>query len=171
MNETSPLQTINQEASQARIRPRSTQPWRDRTRKEVDMKSIAKTLGVAMLGAALAGTAALAQDVHVDFKNSAEMNRIHTYTFGNLHTTNPMLEPRLAIAIDCNLQLNGWKEGSDGDVLVTAVLASYDDPQLYEDFYANLRQPELELSRHRSAGELTAKRRPGPGWHVDHRYV
>lgn len=135
------------------------------------MKSIAKTLGVAMLGAALAGTAALAQDVHVDFKNSAEMNRIHTYTFGNLHTTNPMLEPRLAIAIDCNLQLNGWKEGSDGDVLVTAVLASYDDPQLYEDFYANLRQPELELSRHRSAGELTAKRRPGPGWHVDHRYV
>jgi len=102
------------------------------------MKSIAKMLGVGILGAALAGTAALAQDVNVDFKNTTEMNRIHSYTFGNLSTTNPMLEPRLAIAIDRNLQLNGWKESSDGDVVVTAVLANYSDPRLYEDFYSNI---------------------------------
>lgn len=102
------------------------------------MKAIAKVLGIGILGATLAGTAALAQDVHVDYKNSAELNRIHTYTFANIFASNPMLEPRLAIAIDRNLQLNGWKEGSDGDVVVTAVLAGYNDPQLYENFYANL---------------------------------
>jgi len=102
------------------------------------MKSIAKMLGVGILGAALAGTAVPAQDVHVDYKNAAEINRIHTYTFGNLSTTNPLLEPRLAIAIDRNLQLNGWREGSDGDVVVTAVLAGYSDQGLYEDFYSNL---------------------------------
>lgn len=113
-------------------------PLRDPISKEDNMKSIAKVLGVGILGAALAATAALAQDVNVDYRNSAEMNRIHTYTYGNLSTTNPMLEPRLAIAIDRNLQLNGWKEGSNGDVVVTAVLASYIDPLLYEDFYANL---------------------------------
>jgi hypothetical protein len=113
-------------------------PLRDPISKEDNMKSIAKMLGVGIMGAALAGTAALAQDVNVDFMNTAEMNRIHSYTFGNLSTTNPMLEPRLAIAIDRNLQLNGWKEASDGDVVVTAVLASYSDPRLYEDFYFNL---------------------------------
>lgn len=102
------------------------------------MKSVAKMLGAGILGAALAGTAALAQDVHIDFRNAAEINRIHTYTFGSLSTTNPMLEPRLAIAIDRNLQLNGWKEGSDGDVVVNAVLASYNDAGRYEDFYSNL---------------------------------
>ena len=111
-------------------------PLRDHNFRRFGMKPIAKMLGAGILGAALAGTAALAQDVHVDYKNAAEINQIHTYTFGNLSTTNPMLEPRLAIAIDRNLQLNGWKEGSDGDVVVTAVLASYNDPRLYLNFYS-----------------------------------
>jgi hypothetical protein len=102
------------------------------------MTSIARTLGVAILGTALAGTAAWGATVNVNFQNPAELARNHTYTFESLSTTNPMIEPRLAIAIDRELQLRGWHEAPKGDVVVTAVLAGYRDPQLYQDFYENL---------------------------------
>lgn len=102
------------------------------------MTSIAKTLGTAFLGFALAGTAAWAATVNVNFQNSAAVARNHTYTFDNLFTTNPKIEPRVAVAIDRGLQLRGWHETDNGDVVVTAVLAGYNDPQLYQNFYENL---------------------------------
>ncbi len=50
-----------------------------------------------------------------------------------------MIEPRLLAAISRNLQLKGWHEvGTGGDVDVTAVLANYNDSDLYEQFYGTL---------------------------------
>lgn len=103
------------------------------------MTSTMKMLGIAILGYALAGTAAVSQNVSVNFKNPAELTGYRSYTFKNLYTTDAKVEPRLAIAIDRELQLKGWHEGSsDSDVLVTAVLADNNDSQLYKNFYAGL---------------------------------
>src|ERR1017187_10134040 len=100
------------------------------------MKSFTRTLAAAILGAALAGIPASAQNVNVNFQNAAQFTAYHTYTFKNLYTTDALVEPRLAIAIDRNLQMRGWQEVAQGpDVLVTAVLASNNDPGLYKSFY------------------------------------
>lgn len=103
------------------------------------MTSFTRTLGTVILGFAFAGTAALAQSVNVNFKDPAELTGYRTYTFQNLYTTNDLVEPRLASAIDRNLQMKGWHEvAQGGDVLVTAVLANNNDPDLYQRFYATL---------------------------------
>jgi hypothetical protein len=103
------------------------------------MKSFMKTLAATILGAALVGMPASAQSVNVNFQNPAQFTTYHTYTFKNLYTTDAMVEPRLAIAIDRNLQMRGWQEvAQGGDVLVTAVLSSNDDPGLYKSFYFGL---------------------------------
>jgi hypothetical protein len=103
------------------------------------MKSFTRTLAAAILGAALAGIPASAQNVNVNFQNAAQFTTYHTYTFKNLYTTDALVEPRLAIAIDRNLQMRGWQEVAQGaDVLVTAVLASNNDPGLYKSFYSGL---------------------------------
>ena len=103
------------------------------------MASITRTLGVALLGAAFAATSALAATVNVDFRNPSELTGYRTYTFDNIFTTSAKIEPRLAAAIDRNLQTKGWHEvANNPDVLVTAVLANNNDPELYQQFYATL---------------------------------
>lgn len=103
------------------------------------MKALANKIAVAILGSALAGISGLAQNVNVNFQNPAQFTTNHTYTFENLYTTDAMVEPRLAAAIDRNLQTRGWQEvAQGGDVLVTAVLADNHDRGLYRNFYAGL---------------------------------
>ena len=103
------------------------------------MTSIKRMLGIAIIGAALTGAAALAQNVNVDIKSPSELTGYRSYSIEKMHATDPQIEPRLVAAIDRQLQLKGWHEvPKGGEVVVTAVLAGNDDPQQYSVFYGDL---------------------------------
>ena len=103
------------------------------------MTSIKRMLGVAIVAAALTSTAAFSQNVSVNIKTPSELTGYRSYSIEKLHATDSLIEPRMLAAIDRQLTLKGWHEvPKGGDVLVTAVLASNNDPQQYFTFYNNL---------------------------------
>lgn len=78
-------------------------------------------------------------NINVNATNPSQLIGYRTYSIEKLHATDSMIEPRLLTAISRNLQLKGWHEvGVGGDVEVTAVLANYNDSELYEQFYGEL---------------------------------
>ena len=104
-------------------------------------------LGIAIVGAALTGTAAFAQNVNVDIKSPAELTGYRSYSIDKLHATDSLIEPRMLAAIDRQLQLKGWHEvPKGGDVEVTAVLAGNDDPQQYSTFYGSLNNVQWNVA-------------------------
>jgi hypothetical protein len=122
------------------------------------MKSLMKLLAATLvLSAALTGTSALAQNANVSSQNPAELAGYHTYSFRNLYTTDAMVEPRLAGAIDRNLQIRGWKElPQDGEVLITAVLADNHDRRLYKSFYSTLDNLDWNVAAATEPGAIPA---------------
>jgi hypothetical protein len=103
------------------------------------MAKLQRLLLAAGLAAVLAGVPLLAQDVNVDYDHTYPFNHMKSYSWGKIQTTDPLLEPRVAAAIDHVIQGYGFNESAKdkkGDVVVTAVLAN--NPQQYTAFYRDL---------------------------------
>jgi hypothetical protein len=103
------------------------------------MASVTRSLGIAFFAATLLGAPLLAQDVNVDYDHSYKFNQMKSYSWGNIQATDPLVEPRLAAAIDHIIQGYGFNESAKdkkGDVIVTAVFA--DNPQQYVAFYRGM---------------------------------
>jgi len=101
--------------------------------------SIVKMVGCVALGVSIAAVPAIAQSVNVDYRNPAELVGYRTYSIQKLHATDVLVEPRLLAAIERDLDRKGWHEvPHNGNVVVTAVLASNDDQQEYANFYEKL---------------------------------
>ena len=77
-----------------------------------------------------------AQDINVDYDHTYKFNQMKSYSWGNVETTDPTVEPRVVGAIDRVLQGYGFKESvkdKKGDVIVSAVESN--TSQGYTRFY------------------------------------
>jgi hypothetical protein len=95
--------------------------------------------GTVALGAMLMGSRLLAQDINVDYDHNYKFNQMKSYSWGKVEVSDPMVEPRVASAIDRVLQGDGFKESDKdkkGDVIVTAVESN--TSQGYMRFYRGL---------------------------------
>jgi len=100
------------------------------------MTRFTSLLGTAGFAFLLMGAPLLAQDISVDYDHSYQFNKMKSYSWGKLEATDPLLEPRLAAAVDHVIQGYGFNETSKdkkGDVIITAVVAN--NPQQYVAFY------------------------------------
>lgn len=108
--------------------------------------SLLGTAGVAFL---LMGAPLLAQDITVDYDHSYQFNKMQSYSWDKLEATDPLLEPRLAAAVDHVIQGYGFNETSKdkkGDVIITAVVAK--NSRQYVAFYRSA----TDLDWHRGWG-------------------
>jgi Domain of unknown function (DUF4136) len=91
----------------------------------------------SMAIAILAATASLAE-VRTDYDRTAEFSRYKTYSWGKVHTQNPLLVDRIKSAIGTALAAKGWTEvESGGDVSIMAMEMTEDHRTLntyYDSF-------------------------------------
>jgi hypothetical protein len=106
-----------------------------------------KTFGIAIVGAFLLTAQSFAQDINTDYDHNFKFNIVNHYAWGKVEASDPMVEPRIAAAVDHVLQQYGFKEsGKTGataetdskptTMIVTAVEAR--SPGQYVAFYRNL---------------------------------
>jgi hypothetical protein len=112
------------------------------------MKKLGKFCAIAVTGLLLAcGVRSMAQDVNTDYDHDYKFNMLKGYSWGKVQVSDPLVEPRLAAAVDKILQGYGFKESAKtGDtaveepkattMIVTAIEAK--DPQQYVDFYRGM---------------------------------
>ena len=92
----------------------------------------------ATLAAAFFSIPALAQKVETDYDHSAHFSEYHTYSWGQVHATDPLFEGRIRDAVDRDLQSKGWQQVlSGGDATLTAVAVRKDQAE-YNTFYNGL---------------------------------
>jgi Domain of unknown function (DUF4136) len=80
-------------------------------------------LNLALAAALLLGSsiAALAGDVRTDYDHTANFSQYHTYSWGQVKTTNPFYVARIQQAVNAQLQAKGWQlVPSNGSVTVFA---------------------------------------------------
>jgi hypothetical protein len=86
----------------------------------------------------LFSVAALAQKVTTDYDHSVNFSQYHTYSWGHVHSSDPLFEQRIRDAVDHDLQAKGWQEvPSGGDVTLTAVAIKRHRAE-YSTFYDGL---------------------------------
>lgn len=88
--------------------------------------------------AILSATASLAE-VKTDYDRTADFSQYNkTYSWGNVHTENPLWVDRIKAAVDSSLAAKGWTEvGSGGDVSIMAMEMTKDHRTLntyYDNF-------------------------------------
>lgn len=75
----------------------------------------------SMAIAILAASASLAE-VKTDYDRTAEFSRYKTYSWGKVHTQNPLWTDRIKAAVASALAAKGWTEmESGGDVSIMAM--------------------------------------------------
>ena len=76
---------------------------------------------LSMAIASLAAAASLAE-VKTDYDRTAEFSRYKTYSWGSVHTQNPLWVDRIKAAVSSALAAKGWTEvESGGDVSIMAM--------------------------------------------------
>lgn len=96
-----------------------------------------RIFSTAALGALLAAAPLLAQEAQISYDQQAHFNAVKSYKLAKVHATDPVVESRMAAAVDNFLQGFGWRQvDKNPDILVTAVQA--DNGQGYRDFYQAL---------------------------------
>jgi hypothetical protein len=108
--------------------------------------ALARSLGITFIAAILFGAPLLAQDVNTDYDHSYQFNKAKSYSWGKLQVSDPLVEPRVAAAIDHVIQGYGFNEmakDKKGDVIITAIEAS--SPQQYVAFYRGM--PNVDWRR------------------------
>jgi len=102
------------------------------------VNALRRILAAAALVAAFFSIPASAQKVETDYDHSVSFSRYHTYSWGRVHTSDPLFESRIREAVDHALQAKGWQQVPDGgDVLLTAVAIQKSQPE-YTTFYDGL---------------------------------
>jgi hypothetical protein len=111
------------------------------------MKLVTRLIGTSFIAAILAATAIFAQDINTDYDHNYKFNILKGYSWGKVQASDPLVEPRLAAAVDHVLQGYGFKESAkSGDaaveqskptvMIVTAVEAK--NPEQYVAFYRDM---------------------------------
>ena len=91
----------------------------------------------SMAIASLAATASLAE-VKTDYDRTADFSHYKTYSWGEVHTQNPLWVDRIKAAVSSGLRAKGWTEvESGGDVSIMAMEMTEDHRTLntyYDSF-------------------------------------
>lgn len=102
------------------------------------MRPLRNCLSYALVYAALASTPLLAQQVNIDYDHSAPFHDFHTYSWGQVKTSDPLFVDRIKQEVDRDLQAKGWQKTPSGaDVVIVAVGATQNQ-QEYNTFYDGL---------------------------------
>jgi hypothetical protein len=102
------------------------------------MRSIARSLAVALFGVAISSAPVIAQTVTIDYDHSVNFPKFKTYTWEKVHATDPSVEGRITIAVNRDMGGRYMTEVSKGgDVTLTAVDATQ-DKQEFSTFYNSL---------------------------------
>jgi hypothetical protein len=81
---------------------------------------------------------ARANRVVFDYDHSVNFTHYHTYSWGNIHASDPLFEGRIRDAVNHTLQAKGWQLVPDGgDVTLTAVAIERHQAE-YTTFYDGL---------------------------------
>ncbi|MGD0830348.1 MAG: DUF4136 domain-containing protein [Terracidiphilus sp.] len=99
------------------------------------MKKLIRVLSLIFTGAAVFAVPACAQSVQTDYDHSANFSQYHSYSWGRVHTTNPLFEDRIREDVDRNLQARGWQLDPKGGQIVVTVVGARENKQEYETFY------------------------------------
>jgi hypothetical protein len=88
--------------------------------------------------ALLSATALSAQQVKTDYDRNVHFGHYQTYTWGKVHTDNPLRVDRIKAAVNSALAAKGWTQvESGGDVSIMAMGITQDHQTLntfYDDF-------------------------------------
>jgi hypothetical protein len=102
------------------------------------MKSITKSLAIALFSVAITGAPVIAQTVTIDYDHSVDFAKFKTYTWEKVHATDPGVEGRITIAVNRDMGGRYMTEKSKGsDVTLTAVEATH-NKQEFNTFYDSL---------------------------------
>jgi hypothetical protein len=123
------------------------------------MRRLSTIFGGALLGACLLTVCGSAQDISTDYDHNFKFNMLKGYSWGKVEASDPLVEPRLAAAVDHVLQQYGFKEsgksgaaavdqGKATTMIVTAVEAK--SPAQYVAFYRGMH--DLDWHRGWSGG-------------------
>ena len=111
------------------------------------MKLATTPIGTTFFATILMAAPLLAQDINTDYDHNYKFNMLKGYSWGKVQASDPLVEPRLAAAVDHVLQGYGFKESAkSGDtaveqskptvMIVTAVEAR--NPDQYVAFYRGM---------------------------------
>jgi len=99
------------------------------------LRRVSVTLALVVV---LFSISALAQKVETDYDHSVNFNQYHTYSWGQVHSTDPFFEQRIRDAVNHDLQAKGWQLApAGGDVTLTAVAIKKHQAE-YTTFYDGL---------------------------------
>lgn len=109
-----------------------------RNEEPLDMSSRLRTWGVAIAFAAFSVAFSKADSVKSDYSHSADFAHLHTYSWGNVKTANPLYIDRVKQAVNEALQSKGWQMlPSGGDTTIFANGEIHNEKQLetmYDSF-------------------------------------
>lgn len=92
----------------------------------------------AVLFAAFFTTAAFAADVRTDYDHNVNFEEFHTYSWGQVQTSDPFWAPRIKHAVNQALTARGWQEVPSGGQVTVMAVGSVHDQQQYQTFYNGL---------------------------------
>jgi hypothetical protein len=102
------------------------------------MNLLRKLPVMAVLAAFFFSISASAQKVVTDYDHSVNFSQYHTYSWGHVHSSDPLFEQRVRDAVDHDLQAKGWHQVPEGgDVTLTAVAIKRNQHE-YTTFYDGL---------------------------------
>ena len=90
-----------------------------------------------LLAIAILAATALLAEVKTDYDRTAEFSRYKTYSWGKVHTQNPLWGSRIKAAVTSALAAKGWTEvESGGDVSIMAMEMT-EDHRTLNTYYDN----------------------------------
>jgi len=102
------------------------------------MNLLQRTISMTALALGLMPLAARAQQVVTDYDHSVHFSQYHTYSWGHLHCSDPLFEPRIKDAVDQALQSKGWQLAPDGGDVTVSAVAILKHQKEYSTFYDGL---------------------------------
>ncbi len=84
----------------------------------------------------LTGTLAFA-DVRTDYNHNADFSSIHTYSWGQVKTDNPLFVDRIKSEVDKDLQAKGWQLMPSGGAAMVFATGNIKDEKSLETQYDN----------------------------------
>ncbi len=102
-----------------------------------DHRSIHRYVGITAI-LTLSSLAAFADNVKSDHDKNADFSKIHTYSWGQVKTSNPLYQTRIKEAVDHDLQAKGWRyveSGGDATVFATGEVHNQTDLQTTYDSF------------------------------------
>jgi len=100
--------------------------------------NIVRTLAATAISSALCAVAAQAQDVKTDYNHQANFSHYHTFSFGKVHTSDPLYEQRVRRDVTEELTKDGLQMAPSGGDLVVTAIGNTHNKQEYNSFYNGL---------------------------------